>query len=37
VGAANRAKAVAEYDEGVMIARYRELYEAVLGRPGALS
>ena len=37
VGAANRAKAVAEYDEGVMIARYRDLYEAVLGRPGALS
>ncbi len=37
VGAANQAKAVAEYDEGVMIARYRALYEGVLGRPGALS
>ncbi|KQU55864.1 glycosyl transferase family 1 [Sphingomonas sp. Leaf339] len=37
VGAANRAKAVAEYDEAVMIARYRDLYEGALGRPGALS
>jgi len=37
VGAANQAKAVAEYDEGVMIARYRALYEGALGQPGALS
>lgn len=37
VGAANQAKARAEYDEGVMIARYRALYEAALGRPGALA
>ncbi len=37
VGAANQAKARAEYDEGVMIARYRALYEDALGRPGALS
>ncbi|MBJ6121886.1 glycosyltransferase family 4 protein [Sphingomonas mollis] len=37
VGAANRARAVAEYDEAVMIARYRDLYEGALGRPGALS
>ncbi len=37
VGAANQAKARAEFDEGVMIARYRALYEDALGRPGALS
>jgi glycosyltransferase involved in cell wall biosynthesis len=36
VGARNRAKAVAEYDETVMIARYRALYEEAMGRPGAL-
>jgi glycosyltransferase involved in cell wall biosynthesis len=36
VGAANRAKAVAEYDEATMIARYKALYEQALGRPGAL-
>ena len=36
VGAANRLKAQAEYDEGVMIARYAALYGAVAGRPGAL-
>ncbi len=36
VGAANRAKAVAEYDEATMIARYKALYEDALGRPGAL-
>lgn len=35
-GAANRAKAAAEYDEAVMIARYKALYEDALGRPGAL-
>ena len=37
VGAANRAKAREEYDETVMIARYRSLYEGAMGRPGALS
>lgn len=37
VGAANRAKARAAYDETVMIARYRTLYEAAIGRPGALT
>lgn len=37
IGAANRAKAVAEYDEGVMIDRYRALYEGAMARPGALS
>lgn len=37
VGDANRAKAVAEYDEALMIARYRSLYEEALGRPGALA
>ena len=37
VGAANRAKARAEYDERQMIARYAALYESALGRPGALS
>lgn len=36
IGAANRAKAVAEYDEAVMIARYTALYEEAIGRPGAL-
>jgi glycosyltransferase involved in cell wall biosynthesis len=36
VGAANQAKARAEYDEAVMIARYRALYEDALGRPGVL-
>jgi glycosyltransferase involved in cell wall biosynthesis len=36
VGAANQARARAEYDEGTMIARYKALYEGVLGRPGAL-
>ena len=36
VGAANRAKAQAEYDEGRMIARYKALYEEAIGRPGAL-
>lgn len=35
-GAANRAKAAAEYDEAVMIARYKALYEDAMGRPGAL-
>lgn len=36
VGAANQAKARSEYDEGVMIARYKALYEGVMNRPGAL-
>ena len=37
VGEANRRKAVADYDEAVMIARYAALYEAALGRPGVLT
>lgn len=37
VGAANRARAVAEYDESVMIARYAALYESALQRPGCLT
>jgi L-malate glycosyltransferase len=37
VGEANRRKAQAEYDERRMIARYASLYEAAMGRPGALS
>ncbi|MFN3433132.1 MAG: glycosyltransferase family 4 protein [Sphingomonas sp.] len=37
VGAANRAKARAEYDEAAMIARYKVLYEGAMGRPGALA
>lgn len=37
VGAANQAKARAEFDEKVMIARYRALYETALGKPGALT
>ncbi len=36
VGEANQAKARADYDEAVMIARYKALYESALGRPGAL-
>ena len=36
IGDANRRRAVAEYDEALMIARYRALYEAALGRPNAL-
>jgi len=36
VGAANRRKALADYDEAVMIHRYKALYEGALGRPGAL-
>ncbi|MEA1086288.1 glycosyltransferase family 4 protein [Sphingomonas sp. CD22] len=36
VGAANRAKARAEFDEGTMIARYKALYGAAMGRPGVL-
>lgn len=32
VGAANRAKAVAEFDEGQMIERYRALYWGLMGR-----
>ncbi|GAA0664419.1 glycosyltransferase involved in cell wall biosynthesis [Sphingomonas insulae] len=36
VGAANRAKAVADYDEAVMIARYRAVYADAMRRPGVL-
>ena len=36
LGAQNRARAVAEYDESVMIDRYIALYEGAMGRPGAL-
>jgi L-malate glycosyltransferase len=36
VGAANRARAVAEYDEGAMIARYGALYGNAVGRSRAL-
>jgi glycosyltransferase involved in cell wall biosynthesis len=35
VGEANRAKALAEYDEGVMISRYAALYGEAIGRPDA--
>lgn len=34
VGAANRAKARAEYEESAMIAAYRRLYGEALGEPG---
>jgi glycosyltransferase involved in cell wall biosynthesis len=37
VGAANQAKARAEYDEGVMIARYAALYEGAMRKPGTLA
>lgn len=36
VGAANRARTAAEYDEAAMIARYATLYEQAMARPGAL-
>ncbi|MFC3580300.1 glycosyltransferase family 4 protein [Sphingomonas hylomeconis] len=36
VGAANQAKAVAEYDENIMIARYAALYETAMGRDARL-
>ncbi|WP_242146658.1 glycosyltransferase family 4 protein [Sphingomonas sp. BAUL-RG-20F-R05-02] len=36
LGEQNRMKAVAEYDEAVMIARYAALYSGAMGRPGAL-
>lgn len=36
LGAANRAKAVAEYDEATMIARYAALYGGAIGRSEAL-
>jgi L-malate glycosyltransferase len=35
VGVANRAKAMAEFDESMMICRYKSLYENAIGRPGA--
>lgn len=37
VGAANRIKARNDYDEKAMIVRYRALYEAAMGKTGALS
>ncbi len=37
LGKLNQAKARADYEEATMIARYRDLYEAALGRPGALA
>jgi glycosyltransferase involved in cell wall biosynthesis len=36
VGAANRAKARAEFDEATMLAAYRALYADAMRRPGAL-
>jgi glycosyltransferase involved in cell wall biosynthesis len=36
VGAANQARVRAEFDQAQMVARYKALYEQVLGRPGAL-
>jgi L-malate glycosyltransferase len=37
LGRANREKALAEYDEAAMIARYAALYESAVKWPGALS
>ena len=37
LGAMNRAKAVAEYDEARMIARYAALYGGAIGRPDAFT
>ena len=36
IGAANRARAQAEYGEGAMVAAYARIYGEALGRPGAL-
>ena len=36
LGEQNRLKAVADYDEGTMIARYAALYAQAAGRPGCL-
>ncbi|TKD50467.1 glycosyltransferase [Sphingomonas baiyangensis] len=36
IGAANRARAAALFDESAMIERYRTLYEGAMGRPGVL-
>ena len=35
-GAANQARVRAEFDQAQMVARYKALYEHVVGRPGAL-
>ncbi|HEV2865765.1 MAG TPA: glycosyltransferase [Allosphingosinicella sp.] len=37
IGAANRARAAAEYDEEKMIAAYARLYGEAIGRPGAFT
>ena len=37
LGDLNQRRARAEYDEARMIARYRDLYEGALDRPGALA
>ena len=37
IGAANRARAAAEYDEEKMIGAYARLYGAAIGRPGAFN
>lgn len=37
IGAANREKAAARYDEAGMISAYAALYEAAIGRPGAFT
>ena len=37
IGRANRERARADYDEGVMIARYARLYGEAVGRPGAFT
>jgi len=37
IGAANRAKAVADYDEAAMIAAYARLYGEAIGRPAAFA
>jgi glycosyltransferase involved in cell wall biosynthesis len=37
LGELNRRKAVAEYDEATMIARYAQLYGSVIGRPEAFA
>ena len=35
LGAANRARVTAEFDEAVMIERYRSIYDAAIGRGAA--
>ncbi|MFY0116410.1 hypothetical protein ABTQ02_18965, partial [Acinetobacter baumannii] len=37
IGAANRAKALALYDEATMVGRYARLYGSAIGKPDAFT